>query len=632
QKGQANKATTFDGTNDYIDNGSSSTFNFGSSAFTVTGWFKTSTVTVESGSYRTLVSFGGYDTSGWKISLRDDGVMETWWNGSAQTTGSGSKADGSWHSFTYTRSGNTFQLYVDGVVNGSSSTFAGSLGFTKVLIGAGGYSAATQANEGRFNGQISDVRVYNRALSSTEVTQLYKNYRPKVVLAGAPTPVGRWMFDSASGLKDISNHGNNGSSSGGITIGGISNQNSVANKATFFDGTDDYVTVPDKDYFDGTNKMTWSFWYYQDTASAPYGQIMGKGAAAMGGGSSWYIYRNAGTIRYGLVTSGTFSGYVEIPLTVGQWAHIAIVYDGTNTTAYKNGAVVGSAGATGIIQATTNIINFGNNIWGTAGNTGSINDARIYNKALTAGEIYRVYQDTKSIESKYQVSTLSKGLVGQWLLDGNSKAKDKTPNGNNGTAQGGVTVGGATNQHGQANKATTFASASSQYIDITDNNLFDMGTGDFAISLWLKNSSTLATSSDIYTLVSHTTEQNSQPGFWLTMRGGEAASGGGNGLMLRLAPSGSPNDTTATSNQSTLLSDGNWHHIVCSRTSGTVSLYIDGASVGSGSNSNTITSPASFKIGNNVNNFYANHSMNDVRLYNRALSATEVAQLYQTTK
>ena len=82
-----------------------------------------------------------------------------------------------------------------------------------------------------------------------------------------------------------------------------------------------------------------------------------------------------------------------------------------------------------------------------------------------------------------------------------------------------------------------------------------------------------------------------------------------------------------------------WHHIVCTRTSATAAIYINGVltATGGGGGSwtgNNIWSAMDGLIGNNPNNIYywANGSISVAKIYNRALSATEIQQNFNAVR
>ena len=87
------------------------------------------------------------------------------------------------------------------------------------------------------------------------------------------------------------------------------------------------------------------------------------------------------------------------------------------------------------------------------------------------------------------------------------------------------------------------------------------------------------------------------------------------------------------------LFDNNWHHIVCTRDTNNVSIYIDGvlnvtaANGGTWSGTN-IWSNMEARVGDNPNNIYYkfNGKINVAKIYNRALQASEVLQNYRHYK
>ena len=76
--------------------------------------------------------------------------------------------------------------------------------------------------------------------------------------------------------------------------------------------------------------------------------------------------------------------------------------------------------------------------------------------------------------------------------------------------------------------------------------------------------------------------------------------------------------------------DANWHFIVLTYDGTTAKLYADGALVASGAKNWNLV-PYECLIGEQVNNGaeFWNGSADDVRIFNRVLSAREVLNLYQ---
>ena len=74
-------------------------------------------------------------------------------------------------------------------------------------------------------------------------------------------------------------------------------------------------------------------------------------------------------------------------LAANTWTHLATTYDGANLRLYVNGTLVKTLAQTGNIAVSTGALRLGgNSIWGEWF-AGTLDDVRIYNKALTAAEI-----------------------------------------------------------------------------------------------------------------------------------------------------------------------------------------------------------------------------------------------------
>ena len=75
-------------------------------------------------------------------------------------------SDGNWHHVAAIRSGNDFQMFVDGVGNTATTATVGTVTSTEPLEIGG-------SDGSDFEGKMDDVRVYTRALSSADVTELF---------------------------------------------------------------------------------------------------------------------------------------------------------------------------------------------------------------------------------------------------------------------------------------------------------------------------------------------------------------------------------------------------------------------------------------------------------------------------
>ncbi len=164
-------AGNFNGSNDYV-----SLPRLIQDDFTMTAWFKTTTVGGGSGQWyngRQIVSgevCGVVNDFGTSINSSGQ-IMFGIGNPDTTITGSTNFADGNWHFMAATRQKSTGNiiLYVDGAVQAT-----GTVGNTGSLTSPPNIDIATDPCGGNyFSGLIEGVRMYNRALSLSEVQTLY---------------------------------------------------------------------------------------------------------------------------------------------------------------------------------------------------------------------------------------------------------------------------------------------------------------------------------------------------------------------------------------------------------------------------------------------------------------------------
>ena len=147
-------------------------------------------------------------------------------------------------------------------------------------------------------------------------------------------------------------------------------------------------------------------------------------------------------------------------------------------------------------------------------------------------------------------------------------------------------------------------------------------TDDFTVAMWVKTTDTAGTAG----------------AQWWTGKGlvdGEVGGGGAdwgtaivNGKFV-LGVGSTGGDTTIAS--SVNINDGTWHHLAATRnnTSGAMEVYVDGVLRGSGTGpTGSRTLPPSLRIGSlQTGNNFLNGTLDDVRLYDRILTASEITQL-----
>ena len=153
----------FDGQDDYINCGSGSDFSNITNKLTLAAWMKINIIT----SYPRIV---GVDNC-WILYIHDSSYKLSWFGSSVdhQFSLSPNLYDNKWHYVCATYNGNGVLGYVDSAYVGTLAKIGNlnSIGTTPVTIG----NRVTLDRP--FNGTISYVTIYNRALSDMQILQNY---------------------------------------------------------------------------------------------------------------------------------------------------------------------------------------------------------------------------------------------------------------------------------------------------------------------------------------------------------------------------------------------------------------------------------------------------------------------------
>jgi len=181
-------------------------------------------------------------------------------------------------------------------------------------------------------------------------------------------------------VNDVSGNGNNGTISGATwtTSGKYGN-------ALSFNGTNALVTINNAPSLQLTSAMTLEAWVYPTTVNSAWRDVIYKG------NDNYYLEgtsSNSGHPVAGAIVGGVYAEAVgPNSLTANTWAHLAETYDGATMRLYVNGVQVASHAQTGAIATSTNPLQIGgDSIYGQYF-AGRIDEARIYNRALSQAEI-----------------------------------------------------------------------------------------------------------------------------------------------------------------------------------------------------------------------------------------------------
>ena len=187
----------------------------------------------------------------------------------------------------------------------------------------------------------------------------------------------------------------------GTLVGGVSYAAGEVGQAFSFNGTNSYVSIPDSASLDSfTSSITIELWMKagQTNVNSDWKGLVTKG------NSSWWLQAVQGTNTVYVGFAG-LSPKIDIygtrNVNDGQWHHVAAVYDGTNMFLYVDGTVDVSQPATGLIAQDIDPVCIGANAKAYVPSCGCnepgyffnglIDEASLYNRALTALEIQAIY-------------------------------------------------------------------------------------------------------------------------------------------------------------------------------------------------------------------------------------------------
>ncbi len=649
----------FDGVNDYIVLNSLDDLSTYKDGWTLYAWVKH----YDGAGYTEI--FGGYglmvQTTTNKLTTYDGGYKY-----STQAI-----QDGVWTQVVATCQNNNLSYYINGTLDSSQTGTCSYYDASRVKY----IGSLTLGNTYVWNGSIDDARIYDRALSLSEINTLYSDATSQGKYAKSGDFKSGVFYNSTSQYwnttfftANSSGQGidltdanlvsywklnenyqdSKGSNHGTCTTGTCPlNATGFSSDAMRFDGTNDFINVTDNPSLDfGTNNFTISLWMNVIDMTNTR-ELMSKGIGT--GVGNWRLY--TGYIASGgcIVDKPCFSFKSDSLTTYGvgfssassinTWYNLIVTRNGTTISTYTNGVLEQVA-----TPDTTTFGNAASLYLGASaaggGTYGMMDEVIIYNKTLTQSEIRNLYHlglsQLASTNISLQTRTATSynltdsGLVSQWSFNTNESG--------NATDDMGVSdgicyinqcptwnesygvVGGGYNFNGTNN-----------FINATDIDALD-GITAMTVSSWIKLNA-LATDKAIITKWDHQTQTS-----WALQTGNSAS----DELQMFTATSITDAGTTNGVTNNSDLSANKWYHVTMvyngsgSANSDKLKIYVDGVektvvfNAGYNIPASLPSANSTVKIGRFGGSItrYFNGSIDEVRIYNRSLSASEVLDLY----
>jgi hypothetical protein len=571
----------FDGSGDYFSS-STALFNY------TTGNAATETFTIEAWVYHTAratPSFAYYSQS---IAAKGDiyfnfginssgNLLLHHYDGSERTfNGSSVIPLNTWTHVAVVVSGGTATLYINGVSDGTGTWYG---------IEAGGQNSTSwfgsPSNNGsakQFQGYISNLRVSSTARSITVPTAPYTNDGNTVLLIEQSN---RFVDNSSNGYA--------------LTVAGTPSVQpfspflptaaysaSVNGGSGYFDGSGDYLSVPDDADFDLVSGTNWTIegWIYKLTTGSQF--FIGSNTA--GGATNFSLGINASNQYqfFWVKSPGETSGDVysiasSSTAVLNQWNHVAAVNNSGTVTLYVNGSSVGTvsiSGQTYVGRATG--IGIGSSSADAASNVvnGYVADARMVvgTAVYTSG-----FTPPTAPLTAITNTVLLTNFTNAGIFDNTGK--------NNLETVADAQIDTTTKKYGTGSMEFD---GTGDYLSAPMTPNLAFGTGDMTIECWVYAN----TISGIDTIFDTRT----------------SGSFGNESFLLQLNAgvpqmwAGSYSGASPVAAGSAAISTSTWTHIAFTRSSGTNNLFVDGVSVASNSNAwnQTLVTTNPYYIGQTV--------------------------------
>jgi hypothetical protein len=553
-----------------------------------------------------------------------------------------------WVNLIMTRDvGNNMRVYFNGI--GSTSN-PQSHSNTIQMNQIGRFSSYT--NQYNTRGSIGEVKIYNRALSASEVLQNYnaskKRYVPEENYVTSNLVVNLDFGDTrcypgtGNTAYDLTGLGHTASLVNGAALNLLYGGNILC------DGTNDYIEVQTTSALDfGANNFSVEYWYRKTEWTTAFENIWGPNIWRAGGdavNNEWSLgigqgaYATAGigesvgfyiqTQSFGIRGSGEHRSVGNL----NKFNQIVGIRNGDLIQLYYNGSVLYSANPGGGFDNTMQLNNISNNIricnsyldlYHSKAHTGIL---RIYNKALSATEVNQNYRamlprfsdpalitdglilnyDFGSAETYPGVGTNAQNLVGTEL---------------NGTLTNSPTY--STNSGG-----SIYLDGTNDYIGVTNNSALQPTY--LTVEIWFKLNVVLASQPTAYPLLLDKYSLSSLTGYRLLFERGADE--------LQFTVFDSVQDNKAAIIGAGAKLSQNWNCVQGTFDGNTTKIYLNGVL------QQTLTRTFSISYNNEdlyLGTYYAvsdgfqhyiNAYLGNVRIYNRALSQSEISQNFNAAR
>ncbi|MEA3078247.1 MAG: hypothetical protein QOF60_3155, partial [Actinomycetota bacterium] len=463
------------------------------------------------------------------------------------------------------------------------------------------------------------------------------DYRDAVL---ADSPAGYWRLGEASGTTavDASGHARNGTISAGVTLGVAGAFEAGSNAAMSFDGSTGIATS----YTPTVAAFSAEAWVKTSGAAGsvafPIVQSRGSGAS-----KSLTLSRDpSGEVNFVLDTDGVMVGVKSVGrINDGAWHHVLGTWAAPSGTVvlpaqfrlYVDGLPAGVTNQNSCFSSCSITSPFAgavlkiarHDVWASTF-PGTIDEVAVFESALSPSRARAHYVASGRSPARYQDAVSADAPFGYWRLDelAGTVAADSSGNGRNGTYVGAVALGAAGLIPTEGtNGAAGFTGG---HVDLGTLNL---SLAAVTLEAWVKPQTFGASSPYIDSIVgTETVDDNNALLLRLGYDG--LTSRRGRPDFVTTTRVGSP--STEAKAPSAVRGPGVVHHVVGVFDNPTLTVYVDGVRVATAtasvSDGHALGNAAYWIAGNPLFGRYFDGVVDEVAIYDHALSADRVAAHY----
>jgi gliding motility-associated-like protein len=523
--------------------------------------------------------------------------------------------------------GDSIFTYINGIKRYSCS-YNGGIGSHNLDLFIGKLDNSTYPYW--LNADVDDIRIYNRSLAPSEVKGYCGTCNISVSSDCDTTNLnsGKVLhLDFNGNTQDKSGLGNHATNFGATLT---SDRKGNANAAYSFNGSTSRMVIPNFPT-SSSNNISISVWFKSGASSQQAYAGLLDHSHTTGTLKNWTIQHsntNSAIFFDWRNSASNWANTINDPVSYdhAKWNHLVVVKKSDTLQYYLNCILVFEKKYTGMdnihkFVADLNIGFIQSNSGPIRYYNGSMDELRVYHRVLTQNEI-KALGDCCSTLTPLPCDT--SGLVLCMSMDGN--ANDSTKYAHHGIVRGATPT---SNRFGNTNSAYSF-NGISNYINLGNKSLLKPNKA--TISMWVKpNDISTSGFGHSFNPIMVTGNTNSPGHFY------EA-------YFLGISTSGNNKFHVSSWNPSPTISGGGpsvqnfnlntWHHLTTTIDNDSIKIYINGVLdkayfKGFATNYSNIDSIIIANSGNSAfSQRWFNGALDDIKMYNRVLSATEVQDLY----